>query len=104
LHTIADNRSRHLGHSTSNLGLEVRPPMRATARVVPSVVATELEGLLRDYLSDRKAQGMSMKTIKLYRDAIEGVLLPIARSRKPLSSTLGHTFCRLTSPERASLP
>jgi hypothetical protein len=66
---MADYRSDHLGHSTSNLGLEVRPPMRATVAVVPSVIATELEVLLRDYLSGGKAQGMSIKTINLYRDA-----------------------------------
>lgn len=43
--------------------------------------ATALGRLIDDYLQDRRARGASTKTIRIYRDALEGVFLPFVGAR-----------------------
>lgn len=42
---------------------------------------TAFGSIIEDYLQDRRAGGASPKTIKIYRDALEGVLLPFCDAR-----------------------
>ena len=43
--------------------------------------ASPLARLVDDYLQDRRARGASPKTIRIYRDALMGVLVPFAADR-----------------------
>ncbi|HEY7927329.1 MAG TPA: hypothetical protein VIG86_07930, partial [Candidatus Dormibacteraeota bacterium] len=49
--------------------------------VVPAAPETAFSRLVADYLQDRRAGGVSPKTVAIYADALNGVLLPFCAAR-----------------------
>jgi integrase/recombinase XerD len=49
--------------------------------VLPAAPETAFSRLVADYLQDRRAGGVSPKTIAIYADALSGVLLPFCAAR-----------------------
>ncbi len=54
----------------------------SSLKVVPAVADTAFSRLVADYLQDRRAGGVSPKTVRIYADALTGVLLPFCAARK----------------------
>ena len=49
--------------------------------VVPGAEETAFARLVADYLQDRRAGGVSPKTVRIYADALQGLLLPFCAER-----------------------
>ena len=50
--------------------------------VLPAPLETTFSRLVADYLQDRRAGGVSPKTVAIYADALNGVLLPFCAARE----------------------
>jgi integrase len=65
----------------SRIFVEVRAAM-TTLKVAPPAADAGFARLVADYLQDRRAGGVSPKTVRIYDDALSGVLLPFCAHRK----------------------